>query len=101
MQTFIRKVINNLFLFLFSFNFNAQITFFRDIFNGGICVTGTATWDANGIINLPYFVEPLSTVKKIFLITYANSPDNQNQEAENFDAIINNSYFPQNFIDNF
>ncbi|TXI83560.1 MAG: T9SS type A sorting domain-containing protein [Crocinitomicaceae bacterium] len=53
---------------------NGQVTFYQDIYKGGFSFCGTSTADGSGIVNLPYYVEPGSSIKKIFLIAYSYSP---------------------------
>lgn len=62
-------------LFLVSLSANSQTIYYQDIFHGGVCVTGTDTYDAGGNVNLPYYIEPSSQIKKIFLVSYALIPE--------------------------
>ena len=77
----------------------AQVIFYQDIYKGGITFCGTSTSDYTGFVTLPYFIEPLSTIRKVFLIAYSYSPAN-NEPIDNINIGINNLQIELNFDNN-
>jgi len=88
-----------LLVFIFSFFVNHsfdQSIFYQDIFNGGVCVTGTGSANTgNPYVDVPYHVETGSNIRKIFMITY-ELVINDGTEAYDYDFIINGVPIPQN-----
>lgn len=60
--------------FLAFFTSFSQTVYYQDVFKGGVCVVGTSSWEATGSVDLPYFIEPFSQIKKIFLVSYTAIP---------------------------
>lgn len=85
-------------LFLSFYN-NAQVTFYQDIYKGGITFCGTSTADGSGTVNLPFYIEPGSTIKKVFLIAYSYSPFT-NGPISNINVGVNGVSFELNFDNN-
>lgn len=81
-------------------NCDAQTIFFQDVFKGGVCVTGTASANTgNPFVDVPYYMEPGSSIRKIFMITYEHVLAND-IEAYDYDFIINGVPVNQNNTDN-
>lgn len=88
--------IGSIFISMYS---DAQVTVYQDIYRGGFTFCGTATGEGSGIVNLPYYIEPGSTIRKIFLITYSYSPFT-NGPISDINCFINGVSFPVNFENN-
>lgn len=92
------KKIILLLLFLNSLLSIGQISFYQDIFKGGICVIGTSSANGTGTVDLPYYIESGSTLRKVFLITYTQT--NGLFYPDDFDVLVNGQPFNQNDSNN-
>jgi gliding motility-associated-like protein len=59
-----------LLLILLPFEVFTQVIYYQDIVKGGVSITGVATSDASGVINLPVHLSNNASIKKIFLVCY-------------------------------
>lgn len=93
----------NLFLVLliiYHFPLIGQSIFYQDVFKGGVCVTGTATGNSGSpFVDVPYYIEGGSSIRKIFMITYEGKPYT-NHEAFDYDFILDGIPINQNNTSN-
>ena len=93
------KTITLLMSLFFTHFYNAQVTFYQDIYRGGVTFCGTATADGSGTVNLPYYIEPGSTIRKVFLVAYSYSPFTNGPISDIYVG-VNGIPFELNFDDN-
>jgi gliding motility-associated-like protein len=93
------KTITLLMSLFFTHFYNAQVTFYQDIYKGGLSFCGTSTADGSGTVNLPYYIEAGSTIRKVFLVAYSYSPFTSGL-ISNIYVGVNGIPFELNFDDN-
>lgn len=93
------KQLLTLYFILLMHVFHAQIIYYQDIVKGGVSITGVATSDASGIINLPVHLSNNASIKKIFLVCYTTIGINYSGSDYNF-QINGNSIGISEYLDN-
>ena len=87
----------------FSFYNNAQVTYYEEIYRGGICFSGFSAGLADGNGNFDTYIEPGSVVKKIFLIYNIHGEPDQNVQISidgiNY-SLPNESFNNQSYLEN-
>jgi hypothetical protein len=87
----------------FSFYNKAQVTYYEEIYRGGICFSGFSAGLADGNGNFDTYIEPGSVVKKIFLIYNIHGEPDQNVQISidgiNY-SLPNESFNNQSYLEN-
>ena len=89
-------------LLFISLQCSSQVTFYQDIYNGGICFSGFSTGLVYGNGTFDTYIEPGSVVKKIFLIYNIHGEPNQNVQISidgiNY-SLPNESYNNESYLE--
>ncbi len=72
------SILHILFINLFiTIQVYAQSIYYQDVYHGGFCATGTATGlSSSGDIDVPLYIEPGSTLRKVFLVACEITQEN-------------------------
>jgi PKD repeat protein len=66
-----KKIFYVILFIILASNIKSQITYYRDIFCGGVSVAGISTADALGSRTIPVNISPNGVIRKVFLVAYA------------------------------